>query len=71
MSRVKRAGLPDHSDTLEAMSECRRAMIRLTSAYPTRSGIYREAHAITGDLDDLALLLTGKRGYFLPPGHST
>lgn len=71
MNRHQKVGLTDHSDVLEAMKACRAGMVRLMTAYPFRSAIYREASAMTRELDDLAFLITGEKNYFLPPGHST
>ncbi len=67
----KRTGIVDPSHVLAAMQACREAMIELQCCNAYRSAIYREATAVMRDIDDLALLITGKRDYFAAPRHST
>ena len=61
---VRKTGLTDTSDVLEAMGACRKAMVKVSSAYPHNSAIYREANVMIRNIDDLALLFTGDKEYF-------
>lgn len=70
--RPRRLGLSGTALTavLDNMRDCRKSMIELHGAHPPRAPIYREAGHLLKNIDALALLLTGKEGYFLPDAHS-
>lgn len=68
---TRKTGLVDKTPVLNAMAGCRQAMVTLRQSYAFKTAIYREAGSLIEQMDDMALLLTGKRDYFLPRPHAT
>ena len=63
-------GAAYHRRNAASERACREAMIEVQRCYPHRSAICREAAVTVSNMDDLALLITGKRDYFVAPRHS-
>lgn len=68
---TRKTGLVDKTPVLEVMARYREAMVVLRQSYAFKTAIYREAGSAIAQTDDLALLLTGKRDFFLPRPHAT
>jgi len=71
MVTKRKHGLGNPALILSDMKTCRDAMIEIQKAYDHKTAIHREANVLMRSLDDLGLLITGKRDLFLSPRHST
>jgi hypothetical protein len=70
--RHKRHFGPNDADALlEAVGACRRACIAASTVAPIGGPIYRAATRLMGEIDLMAEVLTGNRGYFWLKPHST
>jgi hypothetical protein len=60
----------DSDALLAALKACRGQVVEARRSMRPNSGLTRCADALIGEIDELALVLTGRRDFFHAPGHA-
>ncbi len=68
--RTSRPRTFDHQQLLAALGDCRRRVIDARRGMRQKSGIIRCADAIIAEIDEMALVVTGRRDYFHAAHHA-
>jgi len=58
----------DHDTLLAALGVCRRQVVEARRGMRQKSGVIRCADAIVAEIDEMALVITGKREFFHASG---